>query len=158
MDKERLVLLEADIKNQQKQIENIYGVVLQRKRGDTRDPVVLESLAFHLHNLYCAFEDLFKKAADHFENQISNQTGWHRELLDRMRMPIPGIRPALISQPAYEMFNELRGFRHVFHHTYGFKLEPAKVKIVLRKAMALRKIYKKDISVFLGQLKASSKS
>ncbi len=153
MEKERLAVLETDIRRQQKKIEAVYREIVQRKKGYTKDRVVLESLAFQLHNLYCAFEDLFRIVADHFENHITEPTAWHKELLDRMQTEIQGIRPALISEAAYEFLNELRGFRHVFRHAYGIKLEPAKIKIVLKKTLALKKIYKKDLAAFLAQLK-----
>lgn len=157
MEKERLAVLETDIRRQQKKIEAVYREIVQRKKGYTKDRVILESLAFQLHNLYCAFEDLFRIVANHFENHIIEQTAWHKELLDRMQTEIQGIRPALISEAAYEFLNELRGFRHVFRHAYGIKLEPARIKIVLQKALALKKIYQKNIAAFIKKLNAKKK-
>jgi uncharacterized protein YutE (UPF0331/DUF86 family) len=157
MEKERLAVLETDMRRQQKKIETVYREIVQRKKGYTKDRVVLESLAFQLHNLYCAFEDLFRIVANHFENHITEPTAWHKELLDRMQTDIQGVRPSLISEAAYEFLDELRGFRHVFRHAYGIKLEPAKIKIVLQKTIALQKIYKKEIADFLRQLKPRKK-
>jgi uncharacterized protein YutE (UPF0331/DUF86 family) len=157
MEQEQLSILAADIREQHKKIDVVYRKIALRKKSYAKDPVALESLAYQLHNLYSAFEDLFRIVANHFENQISDQTGWHKELLSRMKMQIEGIRPALISEPAYELLNELRGFRHVFRHAYGYELEPEKIKIVLKKALALKKIYKKDTAGFLEQLKAKNK-
>jgi hypothetical protein len=154
MEQERLSILTADVREQQKKIDAIYQKIARRKKGYAKDPIALESLAYQLHNLYCAFEDLFRIVANHFENQITDQTGWHKELLGRMKMHIPGIRPPLISEAAFELLDELRGFRHVFRHAYGYELEPEKIKIVLRKASALKKIYKKEIVGFLNQLSA----
>jgi uncharacterized protein YutE (UPF0331/DUF86 family) len=157
MEKKQLTALEASIRDQQKLIEKLYRKIGQRKKGYTKDPQALESLAYQMHNLYCAFEDLFRLVADHFENHVVEQMAWHKELLNKMKVKINGIRPALISESSYELLNELRGFRHVFRHAYGFELEPAKLKIVLRKALALKKIYKKDIANFLRQLKPRKK-
>lgn len=36
------------------------------------------------HNLYCAFEDLFKIVAETFENHIQDKSKYHQELLKRM--------------------------------------------------------------------------
>jgi len=157
MEKKQLTALEASIRDQQKLIENIYRKISRRKKGYTKDPLALESLAYQLHNLYCAFEDLFRLVADHFENHIVDQMAWHKELLNKMKLKINGIRPAFISESSYELLNELRSFRHLFRHAYGIELEPARIKIVLRKALALQKIYKSDISGFLKQLKPTTK-
>ncbi|MDZ7343446.1 MAG: hypothetical protein ONA90_02905 [candidate division KSB1 bacterium] len=150
-------ILEADLRAQQKQIDAIYRKIVQRKKRYTRDPAALESLAYQLHNLYCAFEDLFRIVANHFENQISDQTAWHKELLSRMKLRIEGVRPPLLSGPAHELLSELRGFRHLFRHAYGYELEPEKIKLVLKKALALKKIYKKDFASFLRQLTTKAK-
>lgn len=94
---------------------------------------MLESLAYQLHNLYCAFEDLFRIVAHFFENHIDERVGWHKELLGRMTLEIKGVRPRFISEAAYEFLSDLRGFRHVFRHAYGVELEAEKIKLVLKK-------------------------
>ncbi len=157
MERERLDILATDIREQQKLIDAIYREITLRKKGYTKDRFILESLAYQVHNLYCAFEDLFRIVANHFENHITEPTAWHKELLNRMKMEIKGLRPPLISETAYKALDELRGFRHIFRHAYGVVLEPRKFKLVLQEALALKKIYKKDIVNFLAQLKPANK-
>jgi len=70
-----------------------------------------------------------------------------------METEIKGMRPALISESAYVALDELRGFRHIFRHAYGVVLDPKRFQFVLRKALALKKIYKKDVANFLKRLK-----
>jgi hypothetical protein len=65
------------------------------KKTSVQDPVAFENLAYQLHNLYSAFEGMFRVVANHFEKQVPNQTGWYSVLLKRMATNIPGIRPAL---------------------------------------------------------------
>jgi len=50
-------LLQADIQSRVKEIDNIYAKLEDRK--GRRGKVAIESIAYQLHNLYCAFEDLF---------------------------------------------------------------------------------------------------
>lgn len=157
MEESQIGLLTANIIKQQKLIEAIYGHIAARKKGYTKDRAILESLAYQLHNLYCAFEDLFRIVANYFENHIDEQAGWHKELLGRMTLEIKGVRPRFISETAYEFLNDLRGFRPVFRHAYGVELEAEKIKLVLKKAQALKKIYQKDIVFFLAQLKPAKK-
>lgn len=108
----------------------------------------LESLAYQLHNLYCAYEDLFKIVAGFFENTIDDQ----KELLKRMTLSIEGIRPALISEESFTLLNNLKSFRHFFRHAYGYELDKRKVAIVLEDAQKLKETFKLDLERFLVSL------
>lgn len=147
MDKERLNILRAEMDAQIGEIENIYSKLELRKQENGK--FVLESIGYQLHNLYCAFEDLFKIIADAFENNIENKSQYHIEILKRMTVSIEGIRPALLSQESYKMLDNLRSFRHLFRHAYSYELDERKVKIVMDDALKLKEIYRKDISAFL---------
>lgn len=70
MEKIDFSLLQAEIDAQIKEIERLFLDIDNRKRGAKKDKARLESLAYKLHNLYCAFEDMFKIVGRHFENQV----------------------------------------------------------------------------------------
>ncbi|RDV84796.1 hypothetical protein [Ammonifex thiophilus] len=59
MEKARLSILVARIKSQVETIEKLFAKVEERK--EPKSSAEWESLAFRLYNLYCGFEDLFKK-------------------------------------------------------------------------------------------------
>ncbi|NJN21039.1 MAG: hypothetical protein HC812_07425 [Leptolyngbya sp. RL_3_1] len=44
----------------------------------------MDSVAYQIHNLYCAAEDLLTLIAKAFENRIGSGGEWHRTLLLRM--------------------------------------------------------------------------
>ena len=44
-------------------------------------------IAYRLHSLYIAFENIFRNIAASFENHL-DQAGWHRQLLQRMRLDL----------------------------------------------------------------------
>ena len=150
MEEERLSLLKASLQAQKNEIERIFAKIAERRQGN--DPAHLESLAYQLHNLYCAFEDLFKQVADFFENTLGETAKYHRELLWRMKIPIEGVRPALLSEEAFKLLDSLRAFRHFFRHAYAYDLDPRKVALVLEDALKLKEIYARDIARFLEQL------
>ena len=150
MEKGRLSLLRASIKAQGTEIERIFERIEERRRGEGE--ANLESLAYQLHNLYCAFEDLMKIVADFFENHIDDSAHYHSALLWRMKMPIEGVRPALLSETSYKLLDSLRAFRHVFRHAYSYELDPKKLALVVEDALKLRRLYQGDIDRFLGQL------
>ncbi len=109
-------------------------------------------LAYLLHNLYGALEDAFLEIARTFENCIEDPSRYHRELLNRMQLDVPGIRPKLLSGESRIVLDELRGFRHVFRHAYDYELDPDKVKGLKHKLIIHWKCIEKDVAVFTGFL------
>jgi hypothetical protein len=150
MDREKLSVLRAELQAQMREIDNIYVKLEDRRREKGRAGI--ESTGYQLHNLYCAFEDLFKIVARTFENQIQDESQFHIELLKRMTMSIEGVRPAVLSPESYRFLDSLRAFRHFFRHAYGYELDERKIRIVLEDAVNLRELHKRDIEEFLGRL------
>ncbi len=145
--------IEVEIMAQLKEIEGIYKKIEIRSKDFEKTPQQTESLAYQLHNLYCAFEDLFRIVADYFENNIIEKDRWHIDILKKMKIEIKGVRPPFISENVYSLLNELRAFRHFVRHAYGYELEPEKVGIVLSKAVKLKEIYQDEVESFLSLLK-----
>ena len=159
MEKERLAVLQAEIKAQIQEIAGIYTRIEDRTKWGTdlnlspspnRNKAAMESVGYQLHNLYCAFEDLFKIVAETFENHIQDKRKYHQELLKRMAISIEGVRPRLLSQECFLLLDNLRSFRHLFRHAYSYELDERKLKIVLEDAFTLRRIYPTEVTVFLN--------
>lgn len=110
------------------------------------------AVAYYLHNLYCAFESLFQRVAEVFENSVSDRTGWHAELLRRMTLDIEGVRPPLISVVTWDCLDELRRFRHLFRSAYRLQLDAERLALVRRKAQVLEGLYRADLDGFMGFL------
>lgn len=157
MDEARFSILQSEIETQIGVIESIYKKIEERIKDMEKSESSLESSAYQLHNLYCAFEDLFRIVANFFENTIENRRSSHIELLRRMSISIEGIRPALLSAEAYKLLDNLRAFRHFFRHAYAYQIDSRKIKIVLEDAFRLRKIYQSLARNFLKSLKSSEK-
>jgi uncharacterized protein YutE (UPF0331/DUF86 family) len=133
---DRIVVFLAEFDYQVQQINSIY-TRLERKVSAIEKQTVaveaVESAGYWMHNLYCAFEDLFKLVAGFWENSLSADGKFHVQLLKRMLLSIEGVRPALLSEDSYRFLNELRGFRHVFRHAYSYGLDDERVSTLLRK-------------------------
>ena len=150
MEEEKFSILKSELAAQWDEILKIYDRIEERKRK--RGIHGLESLAYQLHNLYCAYEDLFKIVAGFFENNIEERSKYHVELLKRMRLTIEGVRPALLSEESFRLLNNLRSFRHFFRHAYSYELDRRKVFIVLEDALTLKETFKSDLENFLSKL------
>ncbi len=154
MGKDDLTILETDLATQMSFVGSVVATLEERTHGvGPDDPVRLESVAYQIHNLYNAVEDLLKLVAAHFENNIADPSRWHTELLYRMTQDISGVRPALISAETYRLLNGLRGFRHFFRHAYSVPIEFDQLKINIRRARQLFPALSQDVDRFLQKLK-----
>jgi hypothetical protein len=105
--------------------------------------------AYFLHNLYTAFESAFQRIARVFGNGISDQSGWHADLLRRMSLDIDDIRPHVVGRDAYMALDELRRFRHLFRSGYRLHFDPVRLAAVRQAADVLRLLYPDDFAQFL---------
>ena len=104
--------------------------------------------AYLMHNLYNAWEDMFKEVSECFENNVERSSGFHKNILLRMKINIPGIRPHILSEASYELLNELLGFRHVFRHAYNYNLDPERLQQLRAKLITGRVQIENDIEHF----------
>jgi hypothetical protein len=153
MDTNSLLIFKTDINAQRQLIKMIQEKLKQRSENlNPEDIVRLESIAYQIHNLYNAVEDLLKIVATYFENNIADNSQWHSALLRRMTQEISGIRPALLSAESYSILNSLRGFRHFFRHAYGSEIEFQQLKINLDKALIILSYLEQDLKIFIEKI------
>jgi ribonuclease HepT-like protein len=150
---EKFLILQRSIQNDLTTIGGIYEALGSPELEETESQEPMIVIAYRLHSLYTAFENIFRNIATTFENRME-QTGWHRQLLERMRLDLSPIRPAVIDAAAYDKLDEMLRFRHVFRTMYGMDLDPLRLQVVLRKALDLKPLYQEQIGRFLEFLRA----
>ena len=97
-----------------------------RVEAGALDELDWAALGYTLHNLYCCFEGYFLRISKFFENGL-DPSAWHAELVGRMTLDIPGLRPALFDKGYARRVDELRRFRHAFRNVYASELDPEKL-------------------------------
>ena len=152
MDEARIAILKAEIDSHERDIDRTYERIEQRTRIFRQTAEGVDSMAYQIHNLYSAFEQLFETVVHFFENRLEEER-YHIDLLRRMRLEIDGIRPALVSDGAFDLLDELRRFRHFFRHAYTAELNPEKLDDLLDKAGHLREIHRRDVEKFIDRMK-----
>ena len=152
MDEARYALLKAEVEDLCGQIDQIYARIEERHSEFGNRLESLDSMGYQLHNLYCAFEQVFEIVAQFFENNIAGEH-YHTDLLRRMRLTIEGVRPACISEEAFKLLDELRRFRHFFRHAYVSELEFDKLAHLVEVAEKLRGVFQRDRQRFFAELK-----
>jgi len=150
---EKYLVLDRRIRKDLEILEGLWAELADVEPASVEsDKKELVFLAYNLHGLYSAAENIFRNISDAFGNQLGDQTGWHAELLDRMRLDLTPLRPAVIDDAAFDQLDELRRFRHLFRAAYGIKLDAERVRLVLRKALTLRERLPGQVRSFLAFL------
>ncbi|KAB1125115.1 hypothetical protein F4V90_10460 [Neorhizobium galegae] len=80
-----------------------------------------------IHNVYNGIEDSLLSLARDVDGLVPSGPTMHQDVLDQMSAEIDGIRPSVIDPELYESLTELKAFRHLVRHRYGFDLKPDKV-------------------------------
>lgn len=143
MRRDELLLLIGEIKESLVVFKNIHKLYvsytpmfLDEEKRDIRDAVLLTEI---FCNSYTCLKTMLFHISRIFENHLSNEK-WHKELLLKMRIEIPGIRKAVLSHESYLLLDELRRFRHFKRYYFDFEYDWCKLdylKIVYEKLVPL---------------------
>lgn len=115
------------------------------------DPLDWAALGYTLHAVYTSMANYFLRISKAFENDLPSDS-WHRELIDRMQLDIPGIRPALLDRATARLVDELRAFRHVFRTLYDERLDPERVALLQRRMPATRVGFSQAHEAFVAKI------
>ena len=83
-----------------------------------------------VENTYTALETSFLRISQFFENSLI-ASHWHTDLLDKMRIHIPGIRERVLSDEAHALLLELLTFRHFRRYYFDVELDWQKLDFLL---------------------------
>lgn len=126
MDSDNLLILVSEIRDTQVVLTKIHllytsyqDVFKDEAKRDLRDAVLLAEI---LCNSYTCIETILFRISRAFENHLDSE-GWHKQLLRKMRLEIPGIRKAVLSHESYALLDELRRFRHFKRYYYEFEYD-----------------------------------
>jgi len=107
-----------------------------------------ESCAYQLVRFFNIIEQMGLRIAKAFENHIDDERGWHAELIHRLSIAVPGVRPALYQLPVLPALRDLRGFRHVLTHAYDLELDQDRLALVLKHAALASRLLPGMVAVF----------
>jgi hypothetical protein len=126
----------------------------ERIQAGSSDPLDWGALGFTLHSAYGILENYFQRVSKFFENSLPPH-GWHKALVEKMALEIPGVRPALLTEESLKRAAlELLNFRHRFRNLYGEDLDPEKTAEVHRVANNFADSFSDSHSIFVTKLRA----
>ena len=109
------------------------------------------AIGYILHSFYNGCENIFNSIARFFENDLGPQS-WHKDLLKRMNLEIPGIRPKLIYEELYRLSDDFRAFRYKFRYLYSFGLDWERECLVAKKFSVTANKFRTQVTDFLKKL------
>lgn len=132
-------------------IERFYDERFPAKQRTADLAIILSEI---LGNYYTCLETFFLRVSQTFENHLSRDS-WHRDLLGKMVLTIPGEREPLLSEDSYNAVGELLRFRHFKRYYLEFDYDWDRLELVEKKFAILRPNLYKDLdrfSLFLRRL------
>jgi hypothetical protein len=103
-----------------------------RIQGGAVDALDWGALGYTIHSAYGIIENYCLRISKHFENHL-DPGSWHKALIEKMALEIPGVRPALLCDDSLKRkLIEILKFRHRFRNLYGEELDPAKTADIQR--------------------------
>lgn len=131
-NRDDLRVLRQEIDNDLAAVAQLLHDLTEARRNLPPDPTQenLSHVGYLLHTIYTAWESAFHRIATTFENRL-DASRWHEQLLKRMTLEIPGLRPAVIDAATADELAILRGFRHFFRHNYAARFKWRRMQHVL---------------------------
>ncbi len=130
---EGVLTLIAELKGDLEELERLRDLnkrAWERIENGADDVLDYGALAYTIHTIYGVMENYFLRISKFFENSLPPDS-WHKTLLERMALDIPGVRPAFIQdEDALKRMMTLLRFRHKFRNLYGEDLDPDRMKNV----------------------------
>ena len=80
-------------------------------------------------DFYTCLETFFFRVSQEFENKLSKDQ-WHKELLQKMALSIPGIRIRVISETTKNQLSEILLFRHFRRYYFNFDYDWEKLDLI----------------------------
>ncbi|GAB6063114.1 ribonuclease toxin HepT-like protein [Deferrisoma palaeochoriense] len=160
MSDEKAKVLRAELEADARDVETVvekYGLVKAKLARIEPDEFDYVALAYTISSLYSAMENYFFRVAKAFENRI-DPSRWHRHLLERMAIEVPGVRPAVLTAEERDRIDELRAFRHVFRHLYHRALDVEKLQLLDRRVPAALDAFRNAHRRFLERLEQTEGS
>lgn len=119
--------------------------------GRTSDSVLIPVQI--LESAYTAIETLFVRISQAFENHLTADR-WHADLLDKMVLEFPGVRPRVIAAETQARLRELMRFRHFTRYYFELDFDWRKIDLLVLLFREAVPLLERDLDDFAGKVKA----
>jgi len=129
-------------------ISEAYARFVERDLGTLgKREVTASRLCDIIEHYYTCLETLFLRASRFFENDLAPDR-WHQDLLDKMLLDVPGVRPRVISRATHERLLEFLRFRHFRRYYYEMDYDWDKLELLRKKLVEAVPLVRDDLERF----------
>lgn len=107
-----------------------------------------------LESGYTAIETLLVRISQAFENHLLPDR-WHSDLLDKMALEIPTVRPRVLSMETLARLRELMRFRHFTRYYFELDYDWRKIDLLVSMFREAVPLLGRDLEAFSAKLKAA---
>lgn len=153
MDRVTLEILSTELRQDAAVMAEAARLAGERLRAGF--PGSLEASGYELHRLYNVVEKAFERVCVTFENHFDKSGDYHERLIERISLAIPEVRPAFLPIEERMSVRELKGFRHLFRHTYDLQLRKDRLTELVDVAHRVANSFPTWAAAFLGTIRKS---
>lgn len=113
------------------------------------DIVLKTATSSFMAQYYTGIENILKRISKYFSIPLPKSDSWHFELFSFFCNPPHSHLPILFTDDIKNEINELRKFRHRFHHGYSFTLEWDELLIGAKTVIDTFKPFSQNVNSFL---------
>lgn len=133
-------------------ITRAEGAMQRATRQEQDHEYFTASAALDLHSFYSGIERLLELVAGEIDKTPPTGSHWHRDLLVQMRLAVPEVRPAVLSQEAYSSLIDYLEFRHVVRNVYTINLRAERVGELVHNLRPIYHLARRDLLAFAKYL------
>lgn len=133
---------------------NVLGAAVAAAREQLDNPHSghLEACAYQLNRAFNVLEKAFERVCVSFENHFQKGPAYHEDLIERMTLELPGIRPRFLPPEQVVPVRDLKGFRHVFRHAYELELQEERLRSVVAHAESIQQTFPEWCNGFFAEI------
>ena len=120
------VRIQAELSELERIVTRIFHLL--NKAETQKDDDYLDGVALNLHSFYADVERIFEQIARDVDQSLPAGPDWHRSLLLQVSVPVPNVRPPVVSRTTRDCLDEYRAFRHVVRNVYTFNLRSTRIR------------------------------
>ena len=141
----------VDVENELRFISKEIDILKRKKERIDRekDPENLDShikaVALILHSIYTGYEKILEIIIKGIDGDLPTAVDYQLALLKRGSYSIPEVRPEIISEETFSLFNILMGYRHKLRRIYTYLISPEKVLSLTETAIKSFELFNNDL-------------
>lgn len=152
MDPVAVQILEEGWKKDGKVLSEVAAVIDQRLAE--RHAASAAAAAYELNRFYNVLVKSFERLCETFENHFEKGAAYHERLIERMELPVSGIRPCFLPPEALPAVRELKGLWHVMRHGYDLQLDLGRLASLAGHAGRVAEAFPHWCTAFLAEVRA----